>query len=270
MDLGGILVLGGLGFLFAVLLSIATQVFAVEVDEREEAIAEALPGANCGACGYPGCSGLAKAIANGEAPVNACNVGGAKSAEKISEIMGVEAGGMEKQVAVVKCQGDCEKAKDKFEYQGICDCRTEGFIQGGSKACLYGCLGCGTCVEKCNFGALSIKDGIAVVDKEKCVACGLCVQACPKKLIDLIPYKQKYTVKCNSHDKGRDVRSKCSTGCIGCQLCVKNCPKDAITFENNVAKIDTDKCVNCGICSRKCPTGAIFPKLEEKKKPKEA
>ncbi len=259
-----IIVLGGLGFLFAVLLSIASDVFAVEIDPKEEAVLAALPGANCGACGYPGCGGLAKAIANGEAPINACSVGGAESAEKIAEIMGGDAGDMEKQVAVVLCQGDCEKASNKYIFQGINDCRTQSYVQGGSKACSYGCLGCGTCKDVCEFGAIEIIDGIAVIDKEKCVSCGKCIEACPKNLIEFVPYSQEYIVKCKSQDKGKEVRSYCSTGCIGCQLCVKNCPKEAITFENNLAKIDYDKCINCSICAGKCPTKAIFPGMTKK------
>lgn len=259
-----VLVLGGLGFLFAILLSVATKVFAVEVDPKEEAILSALPGANCGGCGFPGCGGLAKAIANGEAPVNACSVGGAESAEKIAAIMGTNAGSTEKQVAVVLCQGDCEKAKDKYRYEGLQDCRAQNIVQGGSKACQYGCLGCGTCKDACEFGAIEIIDGIAVIDKDKCVSCGKCIEACPKNIIELVPYKQEYIVKCSSKDKGKDVRSTCTTGCIGCQMCVKSCPKEAITFENNLAKIDYSKCINCSICAGKCPTKAIFPGMTKK------
>lgn len=259
-----VLILGGLGFIFAILLSVASNVFAVEVDPLIEAIDNVLPGANCGACGYPGCAGLAKAIANGQAPLTACSVGGEPVAEKIGDIMGTDAGDVEKEVAVVLCQGDCEKAKEKFIYDGIADCRSATAIQGGSKACSFGCLGCGTCVDACAFDAIDIVDGVAVIDKDKCVSCGKCITACPKNIIELVPYSSEYIVKCKSTDAGRDVRQSCSIGCIGCQICVKACPKEAITFENNLAKIDYEKCINCSICAGKCPTKAIFPGMTKK------
>lgn len=264
--------LGGLGFLFAVLLGIASDVFAVEVDPKEEAVLNALPGANCGACGYPGCSGLAKAIAAGEAPITACSVGGAEVAEDIADIMGTSAGDIDKKVAVVLCQGDCNKSQDKYEFQGMEDCRAETAIQGGAKLCDVGCLGCGTCQSVCEYDAISIVDGIAVIDKEKCVSCGLCVDICPKDIIELVPYDNEYIVKCKSQKSGKEVRSFCDIGCIGCQICVKSCPKEAITFENNVAKIDYEKCINCSICAGKCPTKAIYPgmtKKEQREKEKE-
>lgn len=262
--LNPVLLLGILGLLFGIILSIASKVFAVEMDPKVEAVLKALPGANCGACGFPGCGGLAEAIAAGDAPVASCPVGGAESAEKISGIMGVDAGDMEKMVAVVLCQGDCDKAENKYIYDGIADCRAEATIQSGSKKCTHGCLGCGTCYDVCSFGAISIVNGVAVIDKEKCTSCNQCVEACPKNIIELVPYTQEYIVMCASTDKGKDVRGYCTTGCIGCQLCVKNCPKEAITFENNLAKIDYEKCINCSICAGKCPTKAIFPGMTKK------
>ena len=259
-----IIVLGGLGLLFGILLSVASNVFAVEVDPKVEAVRSALPGANCGACGFPGCDGLAKAIAEGRAPVTACPVGGAPVAEAVAEIMGVNAANVDRNVATVLCQGDCEKAKEKFIYEGIQDCRAANIVQGGSKACSYGCLGCGTCKDVCEFDAIRIIDGIAVIDKDKCTACMKCIDVCPKAIIELVPYDNQYIVKCKSKDTGKEVRGKCTVGCIGCQICVKNCPEDAFTFENNLAKIDYEKCINCGICAEKCPTKAIYPGLVNK------
>lgn len=256
-----IIVLGGLGLLFGVLLSVASNVFAVEVDPKVEAVRSALPGANCGACGFPGCDGLANAIAEGRAPVTACPVGGTPVAEAVGEIMGVNAINVDRNVATVLCQGDCEKAKEKFVYEGIQDCRSANMVQGGSKACSYGCLGCGTCKDVCEFDAIKMIDGIAVIDKDKCTACMKCIDVCPKSIIELVPYDNEYIVKCKSEDTGKEVRSKCTVGCIGCQICVKNCPEDAFTFENNLAKIDYKKCINCGICAEKCPTKAIYPGL---------
>lgn len=258
-----IVVLGGLGLLFGLSLSLASKAFAVETNPKVESIRKVLPGANCGACGYPGCDGCANAIVEGKAQTNACSVGGSSVAEKIADIMGVNATETERKVATVLCQGDCDKAKNKYAYNGIRDCRAQNILAGGSKSCSYGCLGCGTCVDVCNYDAIKIVNGVAVVDKEKCVACKACIAACPKNIIELVPYDNKVIVKCKSNDSGKVVRSNCNTGCIGCQICVKNCPEDAFSFENYLAKINYEKCTNCGICAEKCPSGAIFSNLEE-------
>ncbi|MCR5692310.1 MAG: RnfABCDGE type electron transport complex subunit B [Eubacterium sp.] len=253
-----VIVLAVLGVLIGLLLGVAGKVFAVETDERVEAVRECLPGNNCGGCGYPGCDGLAEAIVKGEAEVNACPVGGAAVAAKIGEILGVSADATEKKVAYVKCSGTCDKAGSKYEYTGELDCKSAVLAPGqGDKACSYGCLGLGSCVEACQFGALEIKDGIAQVNPEACVACGKCVEACPKNLIDLIPYKRSYVVACASQDKGKDVMAVCKAGCIGCGICAKQCHFDAITIENNLAVIDPDKCKGCSLCAQKCPKQVI-------------
>ena len=225
------LIVGGVGILIGFFLGISGEKFKVEVDEKEEAILGVLPGNNCGGCGYAGCSGLAAAIAKGEAPVNQCPVGGAPVAAKIGEIMGVAAEEGERMAFVPN---------------------------GGPKSCNYGCLGYGSCVKACPFDAIHIVDGIAQVDKEVCKACGKCVAACPKHLIELVPYKAKHIVQCSSKDKGKDVMKACSVGCIGCHLCEKNCPKDAVHVIDNVAYIDQEKCVGCGICAQKCPKKIIL------------
>ena len=249
--------------------------FAVEVDERVVKVRECLPGNNCGGCGYPGCDGLADAIVAGTAPVNGCPVGGAPVAAEIGKIMGVDAGAAVKKVAFVKCAGTCEKAKDKYQYVGIEDCRAAAAIPGaGGKACSSGCLGLGSCVTVCQFDAIRVTgDGIAQVDREKCVACGKCVDTCPKHLIELIPYesaqfKTFYMVQCSSTDKGKDVMQVCEAGCIGCGICEKSCNFDAVHVENNIAHIDPEKCRGCGLCSMKCPKHVIIDVSTGK--PKEA
>ena len=251
-------VVGLVGIFVGIFLGVAGIKFKVEIDEKEEAVLAALPGNNCGGCGYAGCSGLAAAIAKGEAPVNACPVGGDVVGNKIAEIMGVAAEGSARKVAFVHCQGDCDKAKVDYEYTGITDCRMMGFVPGGGpKSCNSGCLGYGTCAQVCPFGAISVINGVAVVDKEKCKACGKCVEVCPKHLISLIPYDAKYAVACSSVDKGPVAMKACSAACIGCSLCVKNCPNDAVKVENFHAIIDQEKCVGCGACVEKCPKKAI-------------
>ena len=251
-------VLGGTALIIGIMLGIAGEKLQVEVDEKELKVRELLPGNNCGGCGYPGCDGLASAIAKGEAEVNSCPVGGTNVANKISEVMGVVLEEKEKKVAFVRCGGTCDKSKKKYNYYGIQDCRKAVIAPGGGdKACSYGCLGYGSCVNECLFDAIHIVDGIAVVDKEKCVACGKCVNTCPNNLIELIPDIAEYRVQCVSNDKGKDIKKVCEAGCIGCTLCTRVCETGAITVENNLAKIDYNKCVNCGKCADKCPVNII-------------
>ncbi|MGN0130913.1 MAG: RnfABCDGE type electron transport complex subunit B [Lachnospiraceae bacterium] len=262
MNVTGILIaaalVGGVGLFIGLFLGIAGIKFRVEVDEKEEAVLAALPGNNCGGCGFAGCSGLAAAIAKGEAEVGTCPVGGEPVAKKIAEIMGVEAGESVRMTAFVKCKGDCDKTKVDYDYSGVTDCNMLSFVpNGGPKSCNQGCLGYGTCVKACPFDAIHVINGVAVVDKEACKACGKCVAACPKHLIELIPYTAKYAVACSNTEKGPVTMKACEVGCIGCTLCAKNCPNEAVTIENFNAHIDQDKCVGCGACASKCPKKAI-------------
>ncbi|MBO4514265.1 MAG: RnfABCDGE type electron transport complex subunit B [Lachnospiraceae bacterium] len=263
MNITSILIAAGIvaavGILIGLFLGMAGIKFRVEVDEKEEAVLAALPGNNCGGCGFAGCSGLAAAIAKGEAPVNACPVGGEAVAKEIGKIMGVEAQSGKRMVAFVHCQGDCDKAKTNYQYDGAKDCRIMNFVPaGGPKTCAQGCLGYGTCVKECPFDAIEVKNGIAVVDREKCKACGKCVAVCPKHLISLIPYDAQYAVQCMNTDRGPATIKACEVGCIGCGICMKNCPASAVKVENFCASIDQEKCVSCGACKEKCPKKAII------------
>lgn len=254
-----LLVVGGAGLIIGLLLGLAGKKFAVETDEREVRVREALPGNNCGGCGYPGCDGAAAAIVKGEAPVTVCPVGGAACAKAIGEIMGQEVGDTLRMTAFVKCGGDCEKSRTDYAYTGVEDCTMVPFVPGGGpKRCNYGCMGYGSCVKACAFDAIHIVNGVAVVDREACKACGACVKACPKHLIELVPYAgADYHVACASQEKGKAVMDACEIGCIGCKKCEKNCPSDAIQVENGVAHIDYSKCTNCGTCMEVCPRGTI-------------
>lgn len=250
-----IVVLAALGAIFGLVLAFAAKAFAVEKDPREEAIAEVLPGANCGGCGFPGCGGYAAAVAAGKAPVNACAAGGAAVAAKIGEIMGVAAGDSVKKLAQVHCTG-CGQNYKKYEYVGLHDCVAASLLPGGGElGCAYGCLGLGSCEKACPFDAIHVVEGVAQVDEDKCKSCGKCVDVCPKHIIALVPYKTRrhVAIRCSSHDKGPDVRKNCDNGCIGCTLCAKSCPKEAISMIDNLAVIDYDKCIGCGICAQKCP-----------------
>lgn len=252
------LIVGAIGIFIGLFLGVAGLKFKVEVDPKEEAVLGALPGNNCGGCGFAGCSGLAAAIAKGEAPVNACPVGGEAVGNKIAEIMGVAAEASEPMAAYVHCQGDCNKAKSDYVYTGVQDCRMAAFVpNGGPKTCNSGCLGFGNCVKVCPFDAIHVVNGVAVVDTEKCKACGKCVAECPKHLISMVPKKAEIKVACSSTDRGPIAMKACDVACIGCGLCVKACPNQAIRVEEFHAIIDYDKCTGCGACKEKCPKKAI-------------
>lgn len=247
------------GILLGAGIALAYRKFAVASDARIDEVEEVLPGANCGACGYPGCRAFAEAVAKGEAPVNGCPVGGASVAAKVAEIMGVETKSDGRRlVARVHCGGGKAEAKETAEYVGLEDCKAAHLL-GGHKACQYGCLGLGSCVKACQFDAMHMSpNGLPVVDKEKCTACGLCVIACPRDLITLVPDDMLVHVLCRSFDTGREVRGKCQVGCIGCKACERVCEDDAIHVTNFLAEIDYDKCTNCGKCVAACPTKTII------------
>lgn len=251
-------ILGGLGLLFGALLGIASILFRVDHDARIDQIVEALPGANCGGCGYAGCANFAAEVVAGNASVGGCPVCNASQREQIAKIMGQQAASAAKRKsAMVLCSGTTEAASEKYTYYGIDDCVAASRLGGGFKQCAYACLGLGTCARVCKFDAISVKNGVAVVDANKCTACGMCVEACPKHVIELVDVDAKYVVTCSSRDKGPVVTKACQAGCIGCRLCVKACPVDAITVENNLARIQYDKCIGCGTCAQKCPRSII-------------
>ena len=255
--LSAILVVGIVGLGFGLLLAVAAIIFKVEVDERIEKIEEVLPGANCGACGFAGCSAYAAAVVNDGAAVNLCGVGGGNVAQQIGGIMGTAVSKGVPMVARVHCGGTCENAKDKFEYYGVETCEAAAKFAGGQKACSEGCLGFGSCVSACVFDAIRVEDGVASVDEEKCTACGACVKACPKKIIELLPRDNKTYVKCSNHKTGKEVNAVCKVGCIACKICEKNCEPEAISVDNNLAVIDYKKCQSCGVCIEKCPKKVI-------------
>lgn len=258
------------GLVCAVMLTIASKVFYVPVDETAAALREVLPGANCGGCGFAGCDDYANTLAaDRETPCNKCPVGGPSVAEKLAEILGVEAGSAEKEVAVVMCQGNNDMAKSLLAYEGPTSCKASTQLFGGLKECPSGCLGLGDCVAACEFGAIKVVNGVAKVDRNACVACGACAKACPKGLIRIAPESNQVICFCHNTQKGAEARKACSICCIGCKKCETICKFDAVHVENNLAYIDPEKCKNCGMCAKACPTGAIvnlkqLAKLKEK------
>ncbi|MDD6264925.1 MAG: RnfABCDGE type electron transport complex subunit B [Clostridia bacterium] len=253
-----------MGGILGVILAFAGKKFAVKTDERVEEIKNLLPGANCGGCGYAGCSALAEAIVKGEANPNSCTGTDPSVNKKIASIMGVELDHRVRMRAQVMCSGTFNHSKIKYKYEGIDDCIAAARLGGGLKECPNACIGLGTCTQYCKFGAISVKNGVAVVDYHKCVGCGVCVTHCPKSVIHLVPYDSKHWVGCSSKDKGASVRKYCDVGCFGCSLCQKNCETGAITVNSNVASIDYEKCNGCDKCVDVCPRHIIWSANKQK------
>lgn len=252
------LIMGSLGVIFGSLLAFASQKFAVAQDERQTKIRSLLPGANCGGCGFAGCDAYADALLQGTARLGKCSACANDNIVLIAEILGQKVDASVSRVAVVRCKGTCDKIVGSNLYEGFMDCRLATRVPGNSPVtCQFGCIGLGTCVSVCKFDAISIKNGVAIVNREKCVGCGACVENCPKNVITLISQTSHVTVRCQNPHKGLLVKKVCNAGCIGCMICVKNCPKQAIFMKESLAVIDTDKCVNCGICVQRCPVKVI-------------
>ncbi len=253
-----VIAVGAMAVAFGIILAIAAQKFAVKVDPRITQISEILPGANCGGCGYPGCAGYAAAIVVVGAETNLCAPGGGETTAAIAKIMGVEASAAEPKVAVVMCRGTLAVAGKRFDYDGISDCRAAILVNTGPKSCRYGCIGLGSCIEACQFGALVMTENrIAVVIEEKCVGCGKCVETCPKNIIALVPKSKHVHVFCKNVDKGGRAKKSCKAACIACKKCEKECKFDAIHVVNNLAVIDYEKCKDCGKCVVVCPQDAL-------------
>ena len=246
---------GAIGLIAGVILALAGKFFAVPVDEKVIKIREALPGANCGGCGYSGCDGYAEAVKNG-APCTLCAPGGSETAAKLAKIMGVAAESVEKKTAVVLCRGFSNATVKRFDYEGTHSCRAVNLVQTGDKSCTFGCLGYGDCVSVCEQDAIRIIDGVARIDKNLCIACGKCVKACPRSIIELLPETTAVPL-CKNTQKGVFTMKVCQNGCIGCMKCVKTCPNGAVEVKDFRAVIDYQKCTACGLCAEACPKGVI-------------
>ena len=246
-----------IGIICAAVLSAASKVMAVQVDERVEKVRQCLPGANCGACGYAGCDGYAKALVEDGVKTNLCVPGGDSVSKEISSVLGVEFEDVIEKVAVVRCQGDCTRTAKKMNYEGIDSCKGAKLLFGGDGSCVFGCLGFGDCAKVCPNDAICIEGGIARVDERACVGCALCASACPNNVIAIVPETSHMLVRCSNMEKGAAVRKECTMGCIGCKKCERVCPAGAISVANNLAGIDYEKCINCGACKEACPVGCI-------------
>ena len=271
------IVLGLIALVAAVILYVCSKKFAVEEDPRLGKVTEALPGANCGGCGFPGCSGLAAALVKaadaGSIEGLACPVGGAEVMGHVADLLGIAVANTEAKVAVVRCNGTCEMRPRTAEYDGLRSCAAMPACGAGEAGCGFGCLGCGACVAACQFGAITINEetGIPEVNEDNCTSCGAWVKACPRNIIELRkkgPKNRRVYVRCVNKDKGAVARKSCKAACIGCGKCVKECKFEAITMVNNLSYIDPEKCRLCRKCEEACPTNAIvavnFPPRKEK------
>lgn len=263
MDLTALFVsmvsMGGLGILFSAGLSLANKKLQVVEDPRIKEVTEALPGANCGACGFAGCANYAENIVAGEAELSACNVASSDAVAEIAQILGVEAIARERQIARVMCQGGIAEAAKKAEYIGIQSCLAADLMVGGEKQCSYGCIGLGDCVDACPFGALYMnRNGLPVVIEDRCTGCGKCIDTCPRGVIELHPESHRLFVLCKNHDSPKEARRMCTKACIGCQICVRAVSGDEIAMDNHLAVIDYNIYGHEAILpTDRCPTDCL-------------
>jgi len=254
-----IIVLGGLGLFFGLLLSFAGVKLKTKENPKLEAMKDALPGVNCGGCGRAGCGAFAEDLFSGKATADGCPVGGTELNHKLAGILGVDAPESVPMKAFIKCAGTTTNSVSLYRYQGTNDCHARiRLTGGGAKACVYGCLGGSSCIDACMFDAITMLDGAAIIDDEKCVSCTMCVTACPKGLIEMVPTDKKVRVACGAMGGAKAVRASCSIGCIGCRLCQKKCEQSAIQMNKQLAEINYENCNNCKSCIEACPRKCIY------------
>ena len=260
LDISKILIAIGImlfiALFFGFLIMVVSKKFAVRTDEREESVLGCLAGANCGGCGKAGCAAHARSLVEGKGEIDDCPVTDKTNKLKIAEILGVEYSGGGEFIYVVCCGGG-DNAKVRNDYIGEDSCVRESMVAAGRKQCATACLGDGSCAAECDNGAISVENGVATIDAEKCIKCGKCARTCPKLLIRKVPSSAAVYVRCSTTCRGKEVMDACTKGCIGCGICAKNCPVGAITMVDNLPRIDYEKCVSCGHCSEKCPRNVI-------------
>jgi len=259
-----LLVLGAMGLVLGLVLALFSRIFTVRIDPRIAEVTDALAGLNCGVCGYPGCAAMAEALVAGKAKASQCTPGGPRVVKRVSELLGRSETPVEPSVAVVKCRGGKMEAKEKGRYMGVRDCISAELSSAGPKACVYGCLGMGSCLAVCRFGAISMSgDDLPVVDEGKCTGCGKCAAACPRHVMDLIPRSRRVFLACISRDKGKKVREICSAGCVACNLCAtpKVTPSGKVVMRNNLPEFPPDW-ADFKAAVEKCPSRCFVVRIE--------
>lgn len=263
MVLTSVLTLLGLGAAAAVILALASRFLRVDENPRVEEVLEALPGANCGSCGYAGCEGYAVAVVTSEeVPANLCTVGGSAVAEEVARLAGKAASAVEPTLAFRRCSRVEGNVKRSYEYIGASTCASAAILEGGPYQCTWACLGFGDCMRACPFDAMFIKDGMVEVIDSKCMSCGHCVTACPRGIMQLIPRRSRVMVHCATREKLKDVSEVCDVGCINCLKCLKTCPADAIRYDKRRIEIDHTACLAYGpdcaeACAEACPRSIL-------------
>lgn len=248
-----------IGIVASAMLVMAARVFYVAEDPAVEAINEALPGANCGGCGYAGCSGYAEAVVhNPSVPANLCVVGGADTTAIVGKLSGKAALASAPQISFRRCAKHEGVMKKRFSYSGVFSCAAAHNMDGGPDMCTYSCLGLGDCVRACPFDAIIIKDNMATIIEDRCVGCAKCIGVCPRKVLQLTPVSHRVAIYCSTHNKGKIAMQACSVGCINCNACVRKCPAKAITSDTGRIEINHESCMAYGpdcneVCADVCP-----------------
>ena len=251
-----LIIVSVIAVIFAILIVLVSKLCFVKEDEKAKSILEHLSGANCGGCGYAGCSDYAKALSEGKASINECSSTSNENKQIIANILNIEFCAQQEQIAVVKCSGG-NFSKNKFNYVGNDDCLVKNTFLGGNKLCTNACLGGGSCAKACPHNGIKVNNELAKTNSSICEGCGVCIKTCPKRIIEYVPKSAKIYVACSSNCRGKEVLNSCEKGCIGCGLCAKNCPENAITMVNNLPVIDYKKCTSCRTCLQKCPRNCI-------------
>lgn len=245
-----------IAIVFGFLIMVVSKKFATETNEREDRILGCLAGANCGGCGKAGCGDFARSLLENKSQINDCAVTSPENKKTIAEVLGVEFSSANSVKYVVACNGG-DSAKDENFYVGVSDCVRQASVLGGAKTCNTACLGLGTCVKTCTYGAISVENGKAEILQGVCAKCGACYNACPKQVIKKVSGNAKVYVACSTKCRGKEVIDACKNGCVGCGICAKNCPEGAIKMVNNLPEIDYDKCIGCLSCVSRCPKNVI-------------
>lgn len=254
------LIIAGLGAILGLGLAIADKKLSSPKDPKLEELEGMMPGANCGGCGFAGCSAYADAVYQGKVLPGLCTPGGEALAKRMAQVLGVEVEMTQRKVAYIFCSGDCENTTKDYDYKGIADCNAASILFKGDNGCKYGCLHFGSCMSVCTTGAIKrLENGSLVVDQNLCLGCGSCTKVCPNGVIRLIPAQSPYVVACNSHDKGADVRKVCKVGCIGCRICETKFPEAGFSVDQNLATLDYDRmsCDEVQKASEACPRHII-------------